>query len=90
VVDDTWQVMRRNSLEDILARAVRPSGGQHGYDPRNASMRGLFVAAGPAFKHGVTVPAFENVHVYNALARVLGITPASNDGNPAIARRLLR
>ena len=32
------------------------------------SMHGIFVAAGPAFRQGVTVPAFENVHIYNALA----------------------
>lgn len=53
-------------------------------------MRGLFVAAGPAFKSGVTVPAFENVHVYNALARALGVTPARNDGDPTVAEALLR
>jgi len=90
VVDDGWQVMRRNSLKDILERVVRGSGGQHGYDPRAASMHGIFIAAGPAFRQGVTVRAFENVHLYNVLARVLGVTPAKNDGDPAVARRLLR
>jgi hypothetical protein len=53
-------------------------------------MRGIFVAAGPAFRQGVHVDAFESVHVYNMLARVLGATPAQNDGDPAIAARLLR
>ena len=38
----------------------------------------------------VTVPAFENVHIYNALAQVLRVTPARNDGNPAVARSWLR
>ena len=32
------------------------------------SMRGLFVAAGPAFKAGAVVPAMENVNVYRAVA----------------------
>ena len=36
------------------------------------------------------VPAFENIHIYNALAQVLGVTPAPNDGDPAIARSLLK
>jgi predicted AlkP superfamily pyrophosphatase or phosphodiesterase len=90
VVDEGWQIMRRSSFESIMARTVRPAGGQHGYDPRVRSMRGLFVAAGPAFKQGITVPAFENVHIYNALARILGVVPAKNDGNPEVARRLLR
>jgi predicted AlkP superfamily pyrophosphatase or phosphodiesterase len=90
VADDGWQIMRRSSLADILAHVVRGSGGQHGYDPRNRSMHGLFVAAGPAFKQGTTVRAFENVHIYNALAGILGVTPAGNDGDPGVARRLLR
>ena len=48
--------------------------GEHGYDPHDAmSMRGIFVAAGPAFKRGVSVPPFENVSVYNVLTSVLGV-----------------
>ncbi len=89
-MDDGWQVMRRSNLRDIFERLVRGAGGQHGYDPRNQSMHALFVAAGPAFRQGVTVPAFENVHIYNALAGILGLTPVKNDGDPAVARQLLR
>jgi hypothetical protein len=37
-----------------------------------------------------TVPQFENVHIYDALAKVLGVTPARNDGDPQIAQSLLR
>ena len=51
---------------------MRPQRGSHGYDPALESMHGMFVAAGPAFKQGVAVPAFENVHIYNALAAALG------------------
>ena len=54
------------------------------------SMRAIFIAAGPAFKSGVTVAPFENVSIYNVLARILGVTPAPNDGDPSVARRLLR
>jgi hypothetical protein len=36
------------------------------------------------------VPAFENVHIYNALARVLGVTPAANDGRMDVATSLLK
>lgn len=90
VVDEGWQVLRRDTVAAIRAGRIRPAGGQHGYDPAAMSMRGVFVAAGPAFKRGVTVPAFENVHIYNALAQILGVAPAPNDGDPAIARALLR
>jgi predicted AlkP superfamily pyrophosphatase or phosphodiesterase len=90
VVDDGWQVVPRISLAALIARAARAGGGQHGYDPRDQSMHALFVAAGPAFKQGVTVRAFENVHIYNALAKILGVQPVKNDGDPAVAERLLR
>ena len=90
VVDDGWQVLRRATVLDIVARKITGAGSSHGYDPMSMSMRGVFVAAGPAFKQGVTVPAFENVSIYNTLAQVLGVTPAKNDGDPAIARSLLR
>jgi hypothetical protein len=54
------------------------------------SMRAMFVAAGPAFKTGVTVPPFQNVNIYNVLAQVLHIQPAPNDGDAETARQLLR
>jgi predicted AlkP superfamily pyrophosphatase or phosphodiesterase len=90
VVDDGWQVIQRISLKELIARAARAAGGQHGYEPRNRSMHAIFVAAGPAFKKGVTVRAFENVHIYDVLAKILGVPPVQNDGDPAVALQLLR
>jgi predicted AlkP superfamily pyrophosphatase or phosphodiesterase len=90
VMDEGWQILRRRTVEGVAAGRIRPAGGQHGYDPQVPSMHGIFVAAGPAFRRGAAVPAFENVHIYNALAQVLGLTPAPNDGSPAVARSLLR
>ena len=81
--------MERKSVIDFWKRNVRGVGGNHGYDPAVASMWTLFVAAGPAFRRGVVVPPFENVHIYNALCYILGVTPAPNDGDPAVARQLL-
>lgn len=90
VVDEGWQILRRSTLEAIQAGRVL-SGGQHGYDPAVASsMRAMFIAAGPAFKAGVRVPPFQNIHIYNALAAALKIRPAQNDGDPAVARSLMR
>lgn len=91
VVDEGWQIVTRAGLRAVAEGRARPSRGQHGYDPREApTMRGLFVAAGPAFREGAVVPAFGNVHVYPLLARLLGIPPAPNDGNPEVTRRVLR
>jgi predicted AlkP superfamily pyrophosphatase or phosphodiesterase len=90
VADEGWQVMRRAGLEQIRAGKARGDRGSHGYDQKAKSMRGTFIAAGPSFKRGATIDAFENVHVYDGLARALGVAPASNDGDPAVARRFLR
>jgi predicted AlkP superfamily pyrophosphatase or phosphodiesterase len=91
VVDEGWQIMRRSTFNNLIAKGEHGPIGVHGYDAMEAmSMRGIFVATGPAFKVSATVPPFENVHIYDALARVLGVTPARNDGDPQIAQSLLR
>jgi hypothetical protein len=54
-------------------------------------MAALFVAHGPDFRKGVVQPAFDNVDVYPLLAKLVGVTPQSNDGDlgdlaPSLAR----
>jgi hypothetical protein len=44
-------------------------------------MHAFFLAHGPAFKSGITVPAFENIQLYNLMAKVLEIDPSPNDGD---------
>jgi hypothetical protein len=53
-------------------------------------MHGLFVASGPAFRRAALVRPIESVDVYNVLARVLGVRPAPNDGDPGVMAGLLR
>jgi hypothetical protein len=53
-------------------------------------MHGLFVAVGPQLKSGVVVPAFENVHVYELMCKILGLRAASNDGDAAVTESFLR
>jgi len=90
-MDEGWQILRRATLSAQVSKGQTGPVGVHGYDPQTAiSMRGIFVAAGPAFKKGVTVPPFENVHLYDALAAVLGVTPAPNDGDSSVGRSFLR
>jgi predicted AlkP superfamily pyrophosphatase or phosphodiesterase len=64
--------------------------GDHGYNPGYASMHGLFVAAGPRIREGVTAPRFESVHVYAFLCELLGITAAPNDGDLSVTRGLIK
>lgn len=89
VVDEGWQLLRRSAVEAIDAGKRLRVTGEHGHDPQDPSMRALFVGAGPAFREGVVVPPFENVSLYNVFARILGVTPAPNDGDRAVVDRLL-
>jgi len=57
--------------------------GEHGYDPADPKMAALFIAHGPAFRHGVTLKSFDNVDVYPLLAALVGVKPRPNDGNLA-------
>jgi predicted AlkP superfamily pyrophosphatase or phosphodiesterase len=82
-----WVITTSKWLAD---RASHFSRGEHGYDNALPDMGALFVANGPAFRHGARVPAFDNVDVYPLLAHLLQIRPARNDGNPQTMRGLLR
>lgn len=82
-----WSISTRRFFE---RRPNAYRGAQHGYDNALASMRATFLAAGPAFRRGVTAPPFQNIHVYELLCHVLGIAPAANDGSLDSVRVLLR
>lgn len=83
IADDGWTVTTR-------ARAAQVKvGGNHGFDNALASMHALFIASGPAFRHGVVVAPFSNIHVYDLMAHILGLTPAPNDGSLDSVRTML-
>jgi predicted AlkP superfamily pyrophosphatase or phosphodiesterase len=71
-------------------QAARPLGGMHGYDPAHPDMAASFVAAGPAFRAGVLLPPFDNVHVHPLLLRLLGLPPMATDGDAAVLATALR
>lgn len=64
--------------------------GAHGYDNRYQSMMATFVAHGEAFKKGYVAEPFENIEVYNVMCKILGLTPARNDGDLNRVRGMLR
>ena len=64
--------------------------GTHGFDNADPLMRALFIAHGPAFKHGVRIPAFPNVDVYSLMTRILDLKPAPNDGSLRIIGQALK
>lgn len=89
MAEDGWTIAVKNQV-DRWARENRRLGGTHGFDPKARSMHGLLVAAGPQFRQGVVVPPIENVHLYEMMARVLGLTPAPTDGTRAATAAFFR
>ena len=71
-------------------RPIKGISGSHGADPHDPQMRALFLARGPSIRPGVRLPVFDNVSVYPLLARLLGVKPAPNDGDPADTAAALR
>lgn len=55
--------------------------GSHGYDNRYQEMQATFIAHGAAFRRGHVAEPFSNVEVYNIMCKILGLTPAKNDGD---------
>lgn len=64
--------------------------GAHGYDNRYQSMQATFIAHGPAFKKGYLAEPFENIQVYNLMCKILGLTPAKNDGDLEKVKGMLK
>lgn len=62
----------------------------HGYDNYSREMTGFFAARGPAFSSGKRVPLFQNIHLYELMARLLDIQPSANDGKLDSVRVLLQ
>ena len=60
-----------------------PHGGTHGYDNLAPEMQAVFIAAGPAFKQGVVLPAFDNVNVYSLLMKLIDVPALPSDGTLA-------
>lgn len=87
LVDEGWHVQRRSQFD--LYRD-RPSKGEHGYDPMLASMQGILIVHGPAFrKDGATTEPAENIHIYNLICAAAGLTPAPNDGDDRLVRAFI-
>jgi predicted AlkP superfamily pyrophosphatase or phosphodiesterase len=87
IADEGWSITTHAVADTASRTAVY---GAHGYDNQLLSMGALFIGAGPAFRIGVTVPAFENVHLEPLLAHLLQIRAPQTDGSLAAVRAVLR
>ncbi|MDQ2937536.1 MAG: ectonucleotide pyrophosphatase/phosphodiesterase [Acidobacteriota bacterium] len=87
--EEGWILTNRKSFEEMKAQGdMKHVRGAHGYDNQLESMRAIFIAHGRRFRKGEVAP-FENVQVYNIMTRLLGLTPAPNDGNNEAVRAIL-
>ena len=84
-LSDGWTATTRREA----AEREHVSLGEHGYPPERESMRAIFLADGPAFRDGVVVEPFQNIHIYALLAHVIGLKPAPNDGGLDSVRVML-
>jgi predicted AlkP superfamily pyrophosphatase or phosphodiesterase len=87
IADEGWFITPRTAADQAKRTLLKAT---HGFDPQLASMGGIFIASGPAFRQGVTIPAVENIHVYNLLCATLGLQAAANDGDDRLVRKVLR
>jgi predicted AlkP superfamily pyrophosphatase or phosphodiesterase len=87
VPDEGAEIQQKSVFKSLISGLLK---GQHGYDPAFKSMHGIFIAHGPAFRRGVTVPEVENVHIYNLLCAAAGLKPAPNDGDDRLVRAALQ
>jgi predicted AlkP superfamily pyrophosphatase or phosphodiesterase len=65
--------------------------GEHGYDPALVKdMQGIFYAMGPNIRRGSRIKAFENVHVYPLVAKILGLKTPVIDGDVKVLEPVYR
>jgi predicted AlkP superfamily pyrophosphatase or phosphodiesterase len=70
---------------------LKPNAGQHGFDPAIADMHAIFYASGPQLNSGQKINAFENVHIYPLIAKILGLTvPQKIDGDLKVLQSILK
>jgi predicted AlkP superfamily pyrophosphatase or phosphodiesterase len=89
--DEGWATTTHKKYDDWNAdHDINQMRGAHGYDNRLQSMGATFIAHGSAFKQHRLIDPFENIQVYNVIAKILGLKPAKNDGNFDLANQILR
>jgi predicted AlkP superfamily pyrophosphatase or phosphodiesterase len=86
IADEGWTITDRSYFE---RRQGRLSAATHGFDNQLKSMQGIFIAHGPSFRKGITVPAFSCVQVYPLMTHILGLDPAPHEADLDGIRNML-
>ena len=61
--------------------------GQHGYDPVQPDMQGLFIAQGPQINK-IQLDTVKNIDIYNLLVHLLNVTGEKNDGDDKLYEQI--
>lgn len=77
IAENGWTILAGPSAYPV-------KGGAHGYDNADPEMLALFIATGPAFAKGATLPVFDNVAVAALLREVMGL-PQDGDADGKLA-----
>ncbi|NJO69031.1 MAG: alkaline phosphatase family protein [Bacteroidetes bacterium] len=83
-------VLADSSYSLTWSNKKKEKGGAHGFDIRNTDMHGVFYAKGPDFKKKYAKDSFQNIHIYELIAKLLDIKPAPNDGNLKVTEDMLK
>lgn len=63
----------------------------HGWSNSFKDMHGIFLAEGPNIKAGPRLPAFENIHIYPLVLKILGLkTGQKIDGNDGVLKSVYK
>lgn len=73
IANDGWTILAGEPTYPV-------KGGAHGYDNADPEMLALFIASGPDFAPGVSLPVFDNVAVAALLRAVMGL-PQDQDAD---------
>ena len=87
IADEGWYITSKTGLARWDEPDRHAPGGTHGYDARASRCRACSSPTVRAFRSGVVVKPFENIHSTNFMCAVMGIAPATNDGDPAVRPR---
>ena len=88
LADEGWFITTK-TIEEVPFTL----GGMHGYDPALQSMHGIFYAVGVSIREAIQIPAFENIHIYPLICRLLDISPYDGEdasqGNIKVLEKIL-
>ena len=92
VLANAHHYIREGSRERFLKSAkIGSKEGGHGYDPAEmVDVHGIFYAQGPNIKSGITLPPFQNIHVYPLVAKILGLPLPAIDGKEEVLLKIYK